>query len=297
MPIIRAILFSFAFHTLLILAGIFLVPMLAKESNSTPIEISITSPTMPPKAAKVQQGTVVKNVMVPERLKVPEDETMARFFSENKQRVKQETQAAKIGATENRSDLGVGDSGRKREQQKVTREEKSTDKDGFRSVDISKELQELNRLNSGESTIGTTMPNDVRVGSFTALNTDRHLYYSFYNRVDTAIRYRWESRIQNALNALGHAALVNLSNQNWTTNIEFLLDENGYVKKALIMKESGVLPFDTSAVRAFEEAAVFPNPPKEMVQEDGYIHLKYSFSVLFRPPTLVNANDRDNRSN
>lgn len=297
MPVIRAILFSFAFHTLLILAVVFLAPMLAKQSQPTPIEISITSPTTPEKVKKPLPGRVVRNVMVPERLKAPEDETMARFFSENKQRVKQETQAAKIGATENRSDLGVGDSGRKREQQKVTREERSKDKDGYRTVDISKELQELNRLNAGSSTIGTVLPNDVRVGSFTALNTDRHLYYSFYNRVDKAIYYRWETRVQRALDALGPAALVNLSNQNWTTHIEFLLDENGFVKKALIMKESGVVPFDASAVRAFEEAAVFPNPPKEMVQEDGYIHLKYSFSVLFRPPTLVNANDRNNGSN
>lgn len=297
MPVIRAILFSFAFHTLLVLAVVFLAPMLARQSESTPIEISITSPTAPEKNKKPEAGTIVRNVTVPERLKVPEDETMARFFSENKQRVKQETQAAQIGATENRSNLGAGDSGRKREQKKLTRDDKSTDKDGYRSVDISKDLQELNRLNSGESTIGTTLPNDVRVGSFTALNTDRHLYYSFYSRVDTAIRYRWESRISNALQALGPAALMNLSNQNWTTHVEFLLDENGFVKKALIMKESGVVPFDASAVRAFEEAAVFPNPPKEMVQDDGYIHLKYSFTVLFRPPTLVNSNDRNNGTN
>ncbi|MNS84638.1 hypothetical protein D3C72_1184710 [compost metagenome] len=56
------------------------------------------------------------------------------------------------------------------------------------------------------------------------------------------------------------------------------------------MKESGVVAFDTSAVRAFQEAAVFPNPPQEMIQEDGFIHLKFSFTVNFRPPTLVNSN-------
>jgi outer membrane biosynthesis protein TonB len=56
------------------------------------------------------------------------------------------------------------------------------------------------------------------------------------------------------------------------------------------MKESGVVPFDASAVRAFQEAAVFPNPPQEMIQEDGFIHLKFAFTVNFRPPTLVNSN-------
>ncbi|MNL51778.1 Gram-negative bacterial tonB protein [compost metagenome] len=96
--------------------------------------------------------------------------------------------------------------------------------------------------------------------------------------------------MEQAIRSLGPAAMVNLGNRDWITNVEFLLDSDGNVKKALIMKESGVVAFDTSAVRAFQEAAVFPNPPQEMIQEDGFIHLKFSFTVNFRPPTLVNSN-------
>lgn len=289
MPVIRAILFSFSFHILLILAAVFLAPLLITPPAEAPIEVSIISP-VPTNTKKVREQSVVRQALIPDRMKVPEDETLARFLSEQKQRVKQETQAANNGMTENRSNLSTTNSEKKSQQKKVTRPEESPDKDGYRNVDISRELQEMNRLNDGVSTVGQALPNDVRIGSFTALNTDRYLFYTFYARIEESIRFRWESRVEQAIRSLGPAAMVNLGNRDWVTNVEFLLDSDGYVKKALIMKESGVVAFDSSAVRAFQEAAVFPNPPQEMIQEDGFIHLKFSFTVNFRPPTLVNSN-------
>jgi TonB family protein len=294
MPVIRAILFSFSFHILLILAAVFVVPLLATPPAETPIEVSIISPT-PTNSKKVREQTVVRQALVPDRMKVPEDETLARFLSEQKQRVKQETQAEKNGMTENRSNLSTSSKEKKLQtkkpqEKKITRKDESPDKDGYRNVDISKDLQDLNRLNDGASTVGQALPNDVRIGSFTALNTDRYLFYTFYARIEESIRFRWESRVEQAIRNLGPAAMVNFGNKDWTTVVEFLLDSDGNVKKALIMKESGVVPFDASAVRAFQEAAVFPNPPQEMIQEDGFIHLKFAFTVNFRPPTLVNSN-------
>jgi TonB family protein len=288
MPVIRAVLFCFSFHILLILAVDFLAPLLAMPPADTPIEVSLISPNSPQSIAPAR--TVVRQALTPDQLKVPEDETMARFLSEQKQRVKQETQAAQNGMTENRSNRSTMEKGKKSRQKKVTREEETPDKDGFRNVDISRDLHEMNRLNDGISTVGQALPQDVRVGSFTALNTDRYLFYTFFARIEESIRFRWESRVENAKRALGPAALLSMANRNWVTNVEFLLDSKGYLKKALIMKESGVRAFDASVLGAFQEAAVFPNPPQEMIQEDGYIHLQFSFSVSFPPPTLVNSN-------
>ena len=289
MPVIRAILFSFSFHILLILAVVFLAPLLMMPPKEAPIEVSIVSPA-PATRSKTKEREVVRQALVPDSMKVPEDETLARFLSEQKQRVKQETQAAKNGMTENRSNVSSSEKGQKAQQKKVTPNEESPDKDGYRNVDISRDLQEMNRLNDGLSTVGQNLPRDVKVGSFTALNTDRYLFYTFYARIEEAIRFRWESRVEQAIRNLGPAAMVNLGNRNWVTNVEFLLDSDGYIKKALIMKESGVTSFDASAVQAFKEAAVFPNPPQEMIQDDGFIHLKFSFTVNFSPPQLVNSN-------
>ena len=56
------------------------------------------------------------------------------------------------------------------------------------------------------------------------------------------------------------------------------------------MKESGIPHFDAAAVNAFLDARIFPNPPQEMIQEDGLIHIKFGFTVNYNPPSLVNRN-------
>jgi TonB family protein len=138
------------------------------------------------------------------------------------------------------------------------------------------------------STVGESLPDDVSVGDFTALNTDQYQFYTFYARVEDLVRYRWESHVRNAIDYFDRRAVVkNISQKTWITQIEFLIDPNGHLKKAILLKESGIALFDQSSVRAFEDAKVFPNPPKEMVQSDGFIHLRYSFHVYFNPSYMA----------
>ncbi len=69
--------------------------------------------------------------------------------------------------------------------------------------------------------------------------------------------------------------------------MEFQIDEKGVLRKALLLKESGVSRFDQAAILAFQDAKVFPNPPKEMLKEDGLIHLRYSFQVNYSPTYMA----------
>ncbi len=57
------------------------------------------------------------------------------------------------------------------------------------------------------------------------------------------------------------------------------------------MKESGLKSFDQAAVQAFAQARMFPNPPEDMIESDGLIHLKYSFQVHYEPKVLVKSRD------
>lgn len=285
MPVIRAILLSFSFHFLLILAATMLIPSF---ENSPPevLEISfapeaqILEALLP--AEKKKQ--IVRQALAPEKLKLQDDETLARFLSEKKQRVQEETQAAQAGMTANRSNQATASplSGGPR------REKINMDRDGFKTFDVTRDLQEMNRFSDGMSTIGEAMPKDMKVGAFTALNSDRYLFYTFYARMEELIRFRWESRVQNAIDSFDPQTLSFSGNRNWVTQVEFLLDKNGYLKSAVIMKESGIVAFDLAAINAFRDARVFPNPPPEMVQEDGFIRIKFGFTVNYSPPTLVN---------
>ena len=294
--LLEALFASFFFHFLLLLGVVLLAPHFEIKPPQT-IEVDLTSP--PPEILKKTQKEkqIVRQTLAPDHLKVPEDETLARFLSEQKQRVKQETQAAENGMTENRSNRStlakkIFQEQPSRQKQQAPREKppEQTDKDGYRNVDVAKELQEMNRLNDGHSTVGEALPTDVKVGSFTALNTDRYLFYTFYARIEELVRYRWESRVQQAIDGFDRITAVNASGRNWNTQVEFLLDRRGFLQKAIIMKESGIQSFDSAAVNAFKEARVFPNPPQEMIKDDGYIHLEFTFTVNYHPPILVNRN-------
>lgn len=293
--VFEALLASFVLHFLLLLGVVILAPRFEMKPPET-IEVSLeTPPPAPLKKEQKPQQQIVRQALVPDRMKVPEDETLARFLSEQKQRVKQETQAAQNGMTENRSNRSTLPKTAKEQtpqkpQQKAEPKTETHDKDGYRTVDISKELQEMNRLNDGQSSVGEALPTDVKIGSFTALNTDRYLFYTFYARVEELVRYRWESRVQQAINGFDRLTAMNAGGKNWNTQVEFLLDRRGFLQKAIVMKESGMQSFDAAAVNAFKEARVFPNPPQEMVQDDGFIHLKFTFTVNYNPPVLVNRN-------
>ncbi|UOE99759.1 energy transducer TonB family protein [Bdellovibrio reynosensis] len=289
MTVLRGVLSSFFFHLLILGVIAWIAPQLVHKAPET-IEVQLYPEGQILEALTRNKQQVVRQALVPEKLKAQDDENLARLLSEQKQRVKQETQAAKSGMTSNRANLpGVSENrppqlaGKKQPLPKA--------KDGYESVDISKELQEMrNFAGDGYSTIGESLPSEVKIGSFTALNTDRYLFYTFYARVEELIRFRWESKVQNVINSLDRANLKLLGQRNWVTQVEFLLDKNGYLRQALLMKESGVKPFDAAAILAFREARVFPNPPPEMVQDDGYIHLKYSFTVNYNPPAMAERN-------
>ncbi|MGZ3768358.1 MAG: energy transducer TonB family protein [Bdellovibrio sp.] len=286
MRVVRAVLISLLLHFLLS-GGLVLLASKVYKPAPQSVEVTLVPERQILEALTPKKKQVVRQTIVPEKLKAPDDETLAKFLSEKKQRVREETQAAKSGMTANRSNLTLAGQDKKTKTDNI---KERLNKDGYQSVDISRGLQEMNQFEQGTSTIGESMPKEMKVGSFTALNTDRYLFYTFYARMEELIRYRWESKVQQAIHHFDSRTLIQASDRNWVTQVEFLLDKNGILRQALVMKESGILPFDSAAINAFKEAKVFPNPPAEMVEDDGYIHIKFSFTVNYLPPAMVNRN-------
>jgi TonB family protein len=145
------------------------------------------------------------------------------------------------------------------------------------------QMPSFNGYARGISTLGQDLPNDIKIGSFTALNTDRHLFYSFYARMEEAIRNRWESYVRAALYEFQAGAPKVAAKDRWVTRLEVILDSKGNFEKAMMSEGSGVRSFDAAPVQAFREAAKFPNPPPEMVKEDGKIHIFYAFTIDMIP--------------
>lgn len=268
---------------------------------------------------------VRKTDLPPEALLPDSKEARRRFLSADRQTVKEESQAARSGLTENRSNSDRQNDERSRqanapENALKKSPEKSTEKfdtsrsrrrepeESFQSaldgIPVKKFLSERDRQSvpstrSGElllpsdprripgvSTSGELLPSDVKIGDFTALNTDRFTYYTFYARVEEQIRHRWVRFVKAALYGGGD---VPVGRNDFMTNIEIILNRQGEFVRAIIHQESGSKDLDAAPVLAFREARMIPNPPREMLKADGTIRLLYSFHVDQVPPLARRA--------
>jgi TonB family protein len=136
---------------------------------------------------------------------------------------------------------------------------------------------------TGLSTVGEALPEHIKFGDFTALNTDRHLYYSFYARIEELIRYRWVNYANAIIANYLRSGYQRPDRDTWTTKLEIILDRDGNFLNAVMYESSGLRGLDAAPVQAFRDARKIPNPPNEMVKPDGTIRLQYSFRVTPAP--------------
>lgn len=121
------------------------------------------------------------------------------------------------------------------------------------------------------------IPNDIDFGDITVLNTDALTYYTFYQRIRESVYPHWHDLTHKALEYLPSRLLNEVSGKEWITEIEFWLKPNGEYHSAHVHRESGIKNFDLAAIKSFEQSKMFPNPPKDLIESDGYVHVKYSF--------------------
>lgn len=260
-------------------AGFFSPP--PERTQSVVIEIQESKASQNEKSKQI-----VRQAIAPDKIEPEESQDPLTFLSERSQRVRKQMQAQKSGKTENRgSQKPVKNSALNNKSR--TPKEIDPFADSFsqsRSGSSASFSQQ-----TGVSTIGEALPQEVSVGSFTALNTDRYLFYSFYARVEDLIRFRWETNVHSALNRTLPEQLT-MNNQGiWKTHLEVVLNASGEVKNVVILKESGLRAFDQAAAQAFIQARLLPNPPLEMKDEDGMIRLQYAFQVRFNPTAFVRS--------
>jgi TonB family protein len=122
---------------------------------------------------------------------------------------------------------------------------------------------------------------DVDDGDETSLNAKRWVYASFFNRLKRSVAQNWEPaavwrRHDPSGSVYGFKSRV--------TQLRVSLDGKGRLSgKPVVTQASGVDVLDDEAVRAFEAAGPFPNPPDGLVQ-DGVITFEFSFHFEIGSP-------------
>lgn len=241
---------------------------------------------------KSESTNLVRQAQAPEELIDEQSTENARFLSEQRQRVIQETRARKTGLTRNGHALPANSWAKalaRQQQQDSDQAEKEKlpkSPDGYEPIPLPRGRRIA--FEDAPSTVGEVLPDSISVGDFTALNTDRFKYYSFYARIEELVRFRWERGLEDAINTFDRKYLTQVvGNRRWITQVQFVLSADGHFRGANIQQESGIPRFDRVAVDSFREAGFFPNPPKEMIGPDGYIHIDYSFNVRWAPSSMA----------
>jgi len=275
----EGLLFSIVIHVLLVVAYFHLPPLPANEWGD---KTEITLIEKPQSKAK----SFVTETLKQKPADLEDLKNTADYLSEFTKRVKKQLVARKSGPTRNSQptviplqEKEVHDRGRVAglETQPRARREQGI---GLPAVGGN---QSMRQVAIGPSSIAEYIPG-VEEGEFTALNTDQFTYYSFFSRINEQIRNRWVSGIRNYVGQLSQKDQELLAKIDRQTVVEIILNPEGEYERHVVEHSSGDRVLDQTTVDAFIVASPFLNPPKGMVEGDGYIHLRYGFIVRFRPP-------------
>ncbi len=110
-------------------------------------------------------------------------------------------------------------------------------------------------------------------GSENLLNAQESVYYSFYARLYEAIGPVWQSLIRNT----PHRRPVRPGD--YTTVVDVVFDSAGKLLAVNYLTRSGVQEFDAAVDSSWRKIGRFPNPPRDLLNAQGHVHMGWSFSV------------------
>ena len=108
------------------------------------------------------------------------------------------------------------------------------------------------------------------------MSTREFKFFSYYHRIKELLRQYWKPNIERQLARIWGRG-KNISEEELVTQVLVLLDDQGTLRKVSRIGSSGVQEVDEAAVAAFQQAAPFPNPPRGIVDSDGFVRIRWDF--------------------
>ncbi len=120
---------------------------------------------------------------------------------------------------------------------------------------------------------------DIPLGDFTRLNTQEYEYYGFYHRIRQKLEQFWGSNIQDQADKIFKAGRSIASEANLVTGLTIKINSQGEIVDIALKSTSGIRELDDAAVKSFNQAGPFPNPPTGMIKGDGKAVIEWGFVV------------------
>lgn len=213
------------------------------------------------------------------------ESTDARFLSDTNQKVDQQqvsrnktTQMAKNAATLTKS----SESGSKHQTVGVPSVKLSSlgvqvIPKNFGSKELEKLSQDRVLANEEVSQQAQEYVKGFKEGDSTLLNTKEFIFYGYFQRIRERLDYAWNNSLKEHLLKHYRAGRQLASEIDYTTRLLVMLNRVGEIVRVLVLEESGTRTLDDAAVKAFNQAGPFPNPPKGMVDQSGTITVRWDF--------------------
>jgi TonB family protein len=115
---------------------------------------------------------------------------------------------------------------------------------------------------------------DVEEGDGTYLSTREWKFASFFNRVKQSVGQEWNPT--NQMRLRDPSGQIYGGRDRYTI-LTVTLDGTGRLKDAFVDKSSGLDFLDLEAVKAFERAQPFPNPPPGILANDQTVKFQFGF--------------------
>lgn len=111
----------------------------------------------------------------------------------------------------------------------------------------------------------------------TMLNTREFVFYGYFQRIRTSLDRAWEKSLRDKLTKYFYRGRSLASEMDYTTKLLVTLNHDGQVIKVQMLGASGAKDLDEAAIKAFNEAGPFPNPPKGLIDTTGKVLVRWDF--------------------
>lgn len=273
--LIFALIASLALHLFFFGASALLPKHKNRHLNSAPIRVSLVNKT--PQKNKDELKKPVVTIAAPPKLERPEK---ADFLAEYDQTVKEQTKrrltSPFVGPNRPTPELPNAAA-----EEKVSR---PSSKKGIFARSNSKQLPTPKLFPSWKDMAepqGMAFNDhidDVEEDAQTRLNTWQWRHATFFVRVKEAVARKW-----NPNSAIRRHDPVGelIGRQDHMTQLTASIDQEGKLISVSVTHDSGVYYLDDEALRAFKEAAPFPNPPKALFGSGETFEFPFGFVLSY----------------
>lgn len=143
--------------------------------------------------------------------------------------------------------------------------------------DANKENPNPPRWQRHEGAVAQDYVKGIQEADTTALNTKEYIFWGYFQRIRERLDIAWNRRLRTQLSKLWKKGRTLASEADHTTRLLVTLDPAGTITRVQVLEDSGTFDLDQAAIRAFNDAGPFPNPPQGIVDAKGQIQIRWDF--------------------